>query len=189
MHFSKLLFSLALSAGLAVAGPVADASTPAITVVNGVKTPEFTEVESHAQPSPAGAEGVVVIGSEGETNGVSKREEYNPLDERAAPLLILCSGARCNGKCYATNLNSVAFNRCYSAHAYNSVWVKSKTGLHYGVYVGSGCRGMFLYSVKPFGGLDSAFSRCNFVALGVLVPHVGTCYQIHPTGHTVFKKH
>jgi hypothetical protein len=47
MRFSPVLFSLALSVGLAVAGPVADASTPAISVVKGVKTPEFTEVESH----------------------------------------------------------------------------------------------------------------------------------------------
>lgn len=142
MRFSAIICSLALSVGLAVAGPVPDASTPSLSPVGGVKSaPASTPVDPKTQPAPAGGSDVVVVGSSGHTNGVSKRDEYNPLEERASASLILCSGTRCGGACYRTNLASIAFNRCYSAHPYNSLYVDSARGLGYGVYVGHGCRG------------------------------------------------
>lgn len=150
MRFSTVLISLALSAGLAVAGPV-DASVPAVSVVGGVSsTPGFTPSEAHA---PAGSkesdgdrveEEVTIFGDEGETTKeISKREEYNPLDERAPATLILCSGSRCGGRCFGINLNAIRFNRCYATRPYNSLFISARRGLGYGVYVGRRCRGEF----------------------------------------------
>jgi len=149
MRFPAVFCSLVLSVGLAVAGPVPEASTPSISAAGGVvKVPEFTSFDPHRQLAPAGgpdngkAAEVIVIGNAGETKGTSKREEYNPLDERGpSATLLLCTGTRCNGSCFGVNLNAIRFNQCYSTSSYNSLYVSSPTGLNYGVYVGRGCRG------------------------------------------------
>ena len=55
MRFSAaIICSLALSVGLAVAGPVPETSTPSITSVGGVKAPEFKPLE-RLQPAADGS--------------------------------------------------------------------------------------------------------------------------------------
>ena len=145
MRFSAaIICSLALSVGLAVAGPVPETSTPVITSVGGVKAPEFKPLE-RLQPAADGSKApeVTIIGVEGDTKGISKREEHNPLNERASATLILCTGTSCNGRCFGVNLNSIRFNQCYTTSQYYSLYVSSPTGLNYGVYVGRGCRGEY----------------------------------------------
>jgi len=161
MRFSAVLLSLALSVGLAAAGPVA--SDPSISVVKDAKPGPYTPGESGPHPAVAGGQDVEVVGPSGVTKGVSKREDYNPLDERAPVLFIVCTGSRCNGRCYSTNLGALAFNRCYSAPAYNSFWIKSRTGLNYGVYVGSGCRGVFIFFSFPVDTPSPIAPRLNII--------------------------
>ena len=148
MRFSAaILCSLALSVGLAVGGPVPESSTLSITSIGGAKAPDFKPLERPQPPGPAAdgskAPEVTIIGAEGATKGISKREEHNPLNERASATLILCTGTSCNGRCFGVNLNSIRFNQCYSTSQYYSLYVSSPTGLNYGVYVGRGCRGKY----------------------------------------------
>ena len=156
MRFSAtaILCSLALSAGLTVAGPVSETSTPSLTSVGVAKVPEFKSVERLQPPSPAAdgskAPEVTIVGIEGETKGISKREEYNPLEERGPATLILCTGTSCNGRCFGVDLNSIRFNRCYATSTYYSLYVSSRTGLNYGVYVGRGCRGKLFYEFYSY---------------------------------------
>lgn len=205
MRFSTVLISLALSAGLAVAGPV-DASVPAVSVVVGVSsTPEFTPSEAHAPAGSKESDGdqVTIFGDEGETTKeISKREEYNPLNGCAPATLILCSGSRCGGRCFGINLNAIRFNRCYITRPYNSLFISARggLGLGYGVYVGRRCRGevfslasridfkrIFSFALTLVRrGSDFVFAFVH--VKGVLVPRVGVCYRITPTGNTFFKR-
>lgn len=152
MRFSTILASFALVAGFVAANPLVDRDSTDLKGVDA-SLPNYDDV-TPGGPSPNGdsdeSSGEVVAVGGGKT--VSKRDDYNPLDARALPILILCARRGCKGYCYGYNLSAARFNQCYLArHPYYSVYVSYPTGLGYGAYVGrhSGryCRGMQIFSL------------------------------------------
>lgn len=139
-----LLPFIATLATLVAATPVPEAAELGLVRVAGftgnvesiVEGPAFNANEGDGE----------LQGNGGKTTGVSKREDYNPLEERGSVLLYLCSDTRC-GRCTTKNLSAAKFNVCYSASPFNSVGVAASGGLGYGAYVGVTCRGMFFVSL------------------------------------------
>lgn len=139
-----------------------------VALVAAAPTDEFglTEVEGAppsvkpegTDPTPSADGGDTLVGGDGETTGVTKRYEYNPLVERGRggggggggphdnAVLILCESRDCregrHQRCWAVDLNRARFDVCYGTRPYNSVFVESQhgRGLDYGVYVGDNCR-------------------------------------------------
>jgi len=154
MRFSTIVSFFALAVGLAAATPVVDRDS-AVSLQNTGGTPSHTAVDtSHGvdTPSDGGSDATPSVdGKGGDT--VSKREDHNPLDERAPALLVLCPRRSCQGRCLSYNLSFYQFNRCYFAqHPYYSLYISSHSGLHYGVYVGIHrgrlCKGVLVPRVR-----------------------------------------
>lgn len=136
MRFSTIIVSLALAVGLAIAGPVSgrDDSDPGLDPVDGVAAPPFDPVD----PESRSLEADVTI--------PPKREDYNPLDERASSILILCPKKSCKGKCWGYNIGHLKHHWCYHSSPYSSTWISSHSG-DQGIYVGPHCPGMFTKQV------------------------------------------
>lgn len=184
MRFSTILVYIALTIGLAIAGPTPDVKGPGVEAVEGAE-PKFKDVPA---PSGKGEEKVdaVVVGTAGKT--VSKREDYNPLDERGYAVLVICPYKGCRGYCYGYNLSYYGFDYCYSTpFRYYSAYVSSYGGLGYGVYVAIRynyyCYGMFHEKFHQHYLIQRSFGQ------GTLLSRVNQCYNISPYADTFFKKY
>ena len=154
MRFSTIFVYLALTVGLAIAGPLTDRDTgPSLKDTGNSTQPNPEDPEGQKLPTHAGPEGeeakIRIFGDKGAT---TKRVDYNPLDERDTGSLNLCYYAGCT-YCYSFNLRHYEYDRCYWVnYRYYSVYVYSYRHLHYGVYVGyfhyPSCQGTF--STKSF---------------------------------------
>jgi hypothetical protein len=139
MRFT-LLFPVALLAGFAAAaGPIRDTDITVTAAGGSGGAPEYEAVEAPSGPSADAATAPEVVGEGGDT--VSKRGEFNPLEDRAAPILILCPDENCRGRCWGYNLNFFRFNVCYETRKFHSVFISSKRGLGYGLFVADESRG------------------------------------------------
>ena len=147
MRLFNILFPLTTLACLVLASPIEERGTGLTAVESAVTVPNFQKVD--AEVNAGGTVAHIEGGNEGGNAatiapGVSKRSDYNGLDERStrSGTLILCTGYGCGGSCYGYSL-PVRSNVCYGSIAYNSVYVRASTGLAYGVYVGRNCYGPF----------------------------------------------
>ena len=155
MRLSTIIVSLALAVGLAIAGPTADPTTdPTAKVVEGAGEPKFDDAPAPPPPKSEGQGGKnMVVGNEGETL-LSKRGDFNPLDERGYAVLVLCTKWNCLGRCYAYNIYPHSY--CYPKDIYHSAYIVTHSPVHYGVYVGYcrhyDCYGMFAreYLIQHF---------------------------------------
>ena len=145
MRFSTIFVYLALAVGLAIAGPLADRDSGLSLTDTGNSTQPNPEPNGHepihAGPEDEEAAKIQIVGK----RDITKREKYNPLDERGTAYLYLCYYRGCR-HCYFYNLNYYQFDTCYWVNfRYYSVYVYSYT--NYGVYVGyyyyPYCRGTF----------------------------------------------
>jgi hypothetical protein len=135
MRVSTIILSLALAVGLAIAGPISDRddSTHSLDPVEGVKAPQSDPVDP---PSPADETGFTIIGEQGPTTAVSKRDDHNPLDERAIiHIVYLCQVSDCR-RCWSYSLHLRPWI-CYATPPFRSLYIAG--GNFPGVYVGPNC--------------------------------------------------
>lgn len=144
MHFSSLLFPLALLASFVVASPLEQRGTR-VTAVDTDAAPEFQVAEASVHPSS----NVQFDDDATGVTGVSKRSDYNELTRRSTDYgtLIVCSGSGCSGSCTGYDLPPPSYGVCYRAVSFNSAYVEANDGLTYGVYVGPNCNGTFTCQV------------------------------------------
>lgn len=172
MQLTSILAPLAVLASFVAASPLETRGTR-VTAVDAAK-PKFSPADGTPKPSVD-----VHVESGESTTGVSKRADFNQLDERANAVLIVCTSYGCGGSCYGYSLSITPY-RCYGTYSFNSVYVSNGgAGLPYGVYVGPNCSGSRSSYIFFYQYLIS----CN---LGVLIPRVDTCYNIQPTSNTYF---
>jgi hypothetical protein len=146
MRFSTIFVYLALAVGFAIAGPLADRDTNPSLTDTGISTQPNAEHPgegpSHAGPKDEEAE-LEIVGK----RAISKREDYNALDERAPTILYLCGHKGCRKPCLSYNLGLYHFKTCYWVHRYYSVYLYSHPPPPYHVYVGyyhyPRCKGAF----------------------------------------------
>jgi hypothetical protein len=174
MQLTSILVPLVMLASLVAASPL-EARGTRVTAVDAGK-PEFSPADATPKASVAAH-----IEGEQSTTGVSKRTDFNALDERSGAVLIVCTSYGCGGSCYGYSLDIPPWT-CYGTYWFNSVYVSNGgAGLPYGVYVGSNCRGSHSsYNVHV------PWPISDILYLGVLVPRVDTCYNIQPTSNTYF---
>lgn len=180
MHLSNILFPLTILAGLVLASPIEQRST-GLTAVKSTVVPKFEAVSGQVRPTVA-----VHVKAGGATvanPNVSKRSDYNELEERATPFgtLIVCTGFGCSGRCFGYRLPVQRFT-CFGTVTYNSVYASASDSLTYGVFVGTNCNGM----LRCYARFPSILLICSQFPEGVLVPFVNTCYDIRPPGNTFF---
>jgi hypothetical protein len=141
MHFSSIIFPVAILAGLVLASPIEERGTGLSTVESAVE-PKFETAEAEIHPSATAQ----IEGSDATSAkpGTSKRSEHNELADRSTSYgtLILCTGRGCSGACYGYSLPVKPYT-CYGSITYNSLYVRASSGLTYGVFVGPDCRGLF----------------------------------------------
>lgn len=142
MRFT-LLFPLALFAGFAVAaGPVPREELVTVTDLGTDAKPAWDPTDA----GPASHEPAVAA------RDVSTRDEYNPLDEErdsgSDAILIVCTGNRCNGKCFGFDLKRLPFRKCFFApKPFHSVIIRARRKPDFDVFVANGrCRGTFPFS-------------------------------------------
>ena len=199
MRLSTIIVSLALAVSLAIAGPAAGPTTttdpsttptPTAEVVEGATQPNFDEAPAPSG-TPTNGKGekgdAVVVGAVGNTT--SKREDFNPLNERAYALLILCPYRDCKGYCRGYNLNYY-WGRCYpNRYRYYSAYIYSYGGFDHGVYAGYcyyyNCYGMAAPEILS--APSNTISICRSVQ-GALLRRVRKCYNIYPYIDCWFKK-
>ena len=134
MQLIRILAPLAMLASFIAASPL-EARDTHLTAVDTGK-PESSPADGALKPSVAAH----IEGGEG-TTGVSKRTDFNALDERAPATLIVCTNYNCRGSCWSYNLYMTPW-KCYGVHWYNSVYVSHGwVGLPFGVFVGPNCHG------------------------------------------------
>ena len=157
MRFSTIFVYLAVAVGLAIAGPLADRDAgPSLKDVGNSTQPNPGDPKGQKSPTHAGPEGEEVkIRIFGEKGATTKREDYNPLNERGHATLYLCHHRGCNGWCQSYELEDYDFDVCYWVSHYRSLYVRSHHHLYYGVYVGYYCQRTF--SPRTFTYLFGAF--------------------------------
>ena len=126
MRLSTIIVTLALSVGLAIAGPIVDREDAVSVTGTDDGLPKYGD---------AGAGGGDDAPAPGR-RGVTKRDDFNPLDARGGrhgrdfAILIVCHREHCRGPCWGYNLDHVRFHKCYNVHKYRSVYIFSRRDHH-----------------------------------------------------------
>jgi hypothetical protein len=166
MRFSTIFVYLALAVGLAIAGPLADRDSGGLSLTDTGNTTQPHPLKSEKSPVEASPEGEAA--AELKVVGTSKREKYNPLDERGVAYLYLCYYRGCK-YCYYYDLEYYQYNKCYWAnYRYYSVYLYAYPRPWYGTYVG--------YYYYPY---------CRVAR----IPKPNRCYNIYPYGDVFGKKY
>jgi hypothetical protein len=134
MQLISILAPLVMLASFVAASPL-EARGTHVTAVDAGK-PESSPANATLKASVAAhIEGSPI------TAAVSKRTDFNALDKRYNPIIIVCENYNCGGPCFDYSLIVWAW-QCYSTTWFNSVYLwNGGAGLPFGVWVGPNCNG------------------------------------------------